>query len=147
MAEFDESLPAEVLDALRRGQALEAIRLLRGATGMELKHARAAIDDYLRRHPRAPGSGGVGADRSPSRSQATGPASTIETIRRLREQTGMGRKEARDTVDAARLAAQASGHGLSPGEVPRTTELGRLILAIVVIALVGWLVYRFFGRG
>ena len=44
-------LPANVLDALRRGDVIEAIKLLRASTGLGLKEAKDAIDQHLRGKP------------------------------------------------------------------------------------------------
>jgi len=44
MPEFDRPLPADVIDALRRGNKIEAIKLLRLKTGLGLKEAKDAID-------------------------------------------------------------------------------------------------------
>lgn len=42
------SLPADVLDALRRGAMVEAIKRLRSSSGLGLKEAKDAIDAYRR---------------------------------------------------------------------------------------------------
>jgi len=49
------SLPPSVLDALRRGETIEAIRLLREATGLGLKEAKDRVDAYQRERPAGPG--------------------------------------------------------------------------------------------
>ena len=46
MTGFDQSLPAEVVAALERGQKIEAIKLLRELRGMGLKEAKEAVDHY-----------------------------------------------------------------------------------------------------
>ncbi|WP_158290222.1 ribosomal protein L7/L12 [Ramlibacter sp. WS9] len=45
-------LPAPALDALARGQTIEAIRLVREQTGLGLKEAKDAVDAYESSHPR-----------------------------------------------------------------------------------------------
>lgn len=49
--QFDEFLgiPADVREALERGQTIEAIKRLRQATGMGLKEAKERIDEVRRR--------------------------------------------------------------------------------------------------
>lgn len=42
-------LPAEVADALSRGERMKAIRLYRAATRVSLKEAKAFIEHFLRR--------------------------------------------------------------------------------------------------
>lgn len=58
-------LPANVLDALRRGRKIEAVRLLRLATRGDLKECREAIDDYLDRN------GGSASAADPASLRAT----------------------------------------------------------------------------
>lgn len=41
-------LPANVLTALQQGQKIEAIRLMRAQSGLDLKHAREAVEAYER---------------------------------------------------------------------------------------------------
>ena len=41
-------LPPQVLDAIRSGRTIDAIRLLREATGMDLKSAKDLIDAHAR---------------------------------------------------------------------------------------------------
>jgi hypothetical protein len=43
-------LPPEVLQAVKAGRKIEAIKLLRGATGMGLANAKVLIDAAARRH-------------------------------------------------------------------------------------------------
>ncbi len=50
-------LPPDVVDALRRGNKIEAIKRLRTATGLGLAEAKDRIDSYELAHPRT--SGGV----------------------------------------------------------------------------------------
>jgi hypothetical protein len=42
-----ETLPPDVLEALKRGNQIEAIKLLRKAKGMGLSEAKGRVDDYL----------------------------------------------------------------------------------------------------
>lgn len=44
-------LPPDVLAALERGHAIEAIKLLRTATGLGLKQAKDVIDEHARTFP------------------------------------------------------------------------------------------------
>ena len=50
------ALSANVIEALRRGHKIEAIKLVREQTGMGLKEAKDAVDAYERTHPKAPAS-------------------------------------------------------------------------------------------
>ncbi len=46
MTESDQDLPPQVLDALQRGQKIEAIKLLRELKGVGLKEAKDAVDRH-----------------------------------------------------------------------------------------------------
>jgi hypothetical protein len=55
---FDPTMPAgalaaNVIEAIRRGHKIEAIRLVRDQTGMGLKEAKDAVDAYERTHPKS----------------------------------------------------------------------------------------------
>ncbi len=43
--------PAEALQALERGQMIEAIKRTREATGLGLKESKAAVDAWVEAHP------------------------------------------------------------------------------------------------
>ena len=45
-----DDLPVDVVDAVKAGRRIEAIRLLREATGMGLANAKVLIDTAARRH-------------------------------------------------------------------------------------------------
>ena len=67
----------------------------------------------------------------------------LEAIKLMREITGIGLKEAKDTVESSPHAAGASaGARLSPGEVPRTGPLGWAVIVAVAFALAAWLLLR-----
>ena len=149
MASPPRPLPSPVLEALRRGDTAEAIKLMRSSGGMGLMDAKAIIDAQFGRPARAH----AAAQASPPAAKPlAGPVFSsglpppvvdalqrgekIQAIRLMREITGVGLKEAKDAVDASPYAATRSG--LSPGEVPRT---GRAIWAVIAAMLVAWLVY------
>ena len=146
MANFDEPLPPNVQEALDRGQALEAIKLLRLSSGMGLKEAKAAIDES-RRHPSpAPIAEPAGAEsrerRSATFARALGKGNPVEAIRALREQAGTGRSTADDAFENARRASQAGGDGPSPGEVTRASGGARRLIVVAVVLAV-WIAWRF----
>jgi ribosomal protein L7/L12 len=51
MAERSEALPPEAIDALQRGNKIEAIKLVRDASKLDLKDAKDRIDDYVKNDP------------------------------------------------------------------------------------------------
>ena len=128
MATPSDPLPPEVRDALGRGDALEAIRLLRQRSGLGLKEAKAVV--------------------------GAGVATRMPTARRAGERPATFPTQAPDAasfptsvtgpVDPARNATTgftAGGHpGLSPGEVPRREGALRWLIVVAALALVLWLV-------
>lgn len=64
----------------------------------------------------------------------------LEAIKLMRQITGIGLEEAKDSVEASPYASGASTKvGLSPGEVPRT---GRYVWAAVVAVVFLLIAYR-----
>jgi len=45
------TLPFEVTEALRRGNRIQAVRLLRESSGEGLKESKDAVEKFLREHP------------------------------------------------------------------------------------------------
>lgn len=113
-----DQLPPQVQAALRAGRAIEAIKLLREATGLGLKEAKDRIDAEGQhgsptvQYPQMPGTLPFQVV------EAMQAGNKIEAIRLLREQTGMGLKEAKEAVDASPVSTK-----YSPGEVPRRFRL------------------------
>ncbi|WP_202845092.1 hypothetical protein [Luteimonas saliphila] len=108
----------QAVDAIARGQTIDAIRHLREDNGLSLRDAKAAVDAYA--------AGRRDFDATPSGPDATDAPDlaarverllqdghVIEAIRLVREATGMGLKEARDWVEAHR-----SGQDPSPQAAP-----------------------------
>lgn len=160
-------LPPAVVEALERGDKIEAIKRLRGITGQGLKEAKDWIDSYER--------GGVEPlpefdkpeGRDPNASFTLSPAalealkrgSPLEAIRIIREATGVGLAEAKSIVDQIHKAmpggARFSTHkpvahahiprpGLGPGEVPRSGGPGKwlALIAVGTIAVLAALYFR-----
>lgn len=142
MAFSSKPLPADVIDALQRGNTIGAIKLLRASTGLGLKEAKQVIDGYQR------GKSGLLPSQVPVGSLPAAVASAlqqgnkIEAIRLLREQTGLGLKEAKDAIDASMDGGQSAGSGPSPGEVPRTGRLSWWLLAAGTAAVASYYLLR-----
>ena len=135
------SFPDDVLDALQQGQTLEAIKLLRTATGLGLKEAKDAIEAYQKGHPlTVPIASSI--DQLPaSVLQAIQSGNKIEAIKLLREQTGLGLKEAKDAVEAMpKRKAGGSAH-FPTIEKPKA---GNAVWWLVgAVALAFWAYYFF----
>ncbi|MEZ4703249.1 MAG: ribosomal protein L7/L12 [Rhodothermales bacterium] len=90
-----------IADLIRQGQKIEAIKALREATGVGLKEAKEEIERLERglspsTHP-LPSDAGAELPEEVRLLMASGKK--IEAIRVLREQTGMGLKEAKEAVE------------------------------------------------
>lgn len=162
-----EILPPTVAEALEAGNKIEAIKRLRGITGLGLKEAKDWIDSYER--------GGAAPPlpefdkpegRDPNASfkltqeaiEALKRGNPIEAIKIIRQATGVGLAEAKSIVEQVQKAIPASGRsagmqpaahapprapGLAPGEVPRGSGPGRwlALIAVGLIAVVAALKY------
>jgi hypothetical protein len=67
----------------------------------------------------------------------------IEAIKLLREATGLGLANAKVLVD--RAAREHSPKNLAPGFVSEETNGGKLLKALLIIAIAYFLYYRFIG--
>lgn len=96
----ENTLPDSVLQALQEGQTIEAIKLLRQSSGLGLKEAKDRIDAYQQGKP-IPATASASGTLLPASVQAAlNSGNKIEAIKLLREQTGLGLKEAKDAVEA-----------------------------------------------
>ena len=141
MTNENNTLPDDVLDALQQGHTIEAIKLLRTATGLGLKEAKDVIDAFQQGHsmtvPIA-----RSMDQLPvSVLQAIQSGNKIEAIRLLREQTGLGLKEAKDAVETMpKRKAEGTGH-FPTIEKPKS---GNGFWWLVSFVALGFFVYYFF---
>ena len=97
------SLPEHIAELIRKGQKLEAIKLLREETGVSLEEAKEAVD-----HMDAdPAFDPIGATNqlsgvSDEVQQMAWEGREIEAIKLLREESGLGLKEAKRVVEQLR---------------------------------------------
>ncbi|SRR5258706_10639671 len=136
-----DPLPEEVIHALRHGNTVEAIKRLRESTGLGLKEAKAVIDHYLAGKFAMTTAASPAGRLPPAVTEALRRGNKIEAIKVLREQTGLGLKEAKDAVEKS----HGTGHavpGLSPGEIPRSGKVTGFIVAMAVTAaaIIWWTV-------
>lgn len=103
-----ESLPPNVLNALRSGNAIEAIKLLRTSSGIGLREAKDIVDQLAKAN-----------QASGAKAMSQGPKGAVEHPRHA----GM----------AHSVAIPAKRSKLSPGEVPRSS--GSAVGWIIVMAL------------
>lgn len=137
MSKPESPLPPHVQAAVRDGNLIQAIKLLRESSGLGLKEAKDLIDAHARGASAAPASAAPSGELAAPVVQALLAGRKIEAIRLLREQTGLGLKEAKEAVEASQIERQ-----LAPGEVPG----GASRLAwFVVVALLAFAGYYFLG--
>ncbi len=142
------TLPQSVIEALNKGNLLEAIKLLR-SSGIGLKEAKEALEAYAggKPPPHAPTFSGVpmGQSLPPQVAQALQQGNKIEAIRLMREQTGLGLKESKDAVEAHRQFPPRIADELSPGQVGDTGSGIWWVIGLVLVCVVGYLVLRRLG--
>jgi len=133
----NSELPEAIVEAMRRGSIIEAIKLLRNAKGIGLKEAK----DFIEAQRRGASAADKPADPTgplpPPVANALQRGNKIEAIRLFRAHTGLGLKESKDAVDAAHQPAARRARGLSPGEVPQSENSMwwpvAVILAVVAV--------------
>lgn len=109
------ALPAEIVDALRQGRLVDAIKLLRQQQGLGLKEAKELIDlarEQLAARTSVPGS------TQPAPPSSTHPAASSLT------------------------PPSALRDGYAPGEVPRQSNAASWALALAAAALLCWYLLR-----
>ena len=115
-------LPPPVLDAIRSGRTIDAIRLLREATGMDLKSAKDLIDAHAR-----------GAAASVSYTQSPGGAKAVPAV-------------TLSLVAMLDVVLNPLWSWVGVGEVPTQSAFigGAIIVGAVVISIFGdrWLRQR-----
>lgn len=97
-----QTFPRAALDALNAGNKIEAIKILREATGLGLKEAKDAVERQMAGEPpflphqQRSGSEGVFPLAAVSALQG---GKFIDAVKIVREARGIGLKDAKDTVD------------------------------------------------
>ena len=142
------TIPQPVIDALNKGNLMEAIKLLR-SSGMGLKEAKDTLEAHARGKPppHAPtfSASTLGGALPPDVINALQKGQKIEAIRLMREQTGLGLKESKDAVDAYQQLHLPAAGGLSPGQVSDTGSGIWWAVALVLVGLIIYLVLRRLG--
>jgi ribosomal protein L7/L12 len=139
-----QTLPPEVIQALERGQLIEAIKLLRQARGLGLAEAKHAVEAHARGAQPRPGQAGMAhAGQSGEVMEALRSGNKIEAIKRMRANTGLGLKEAKEAVDALEGNFSVEQRpGLAPGEVPPARSTFTWWVLGVAALLIVWFLLR-----
>lgn len=158
MPSNDIRFPPEALAALSQGRTIEAIKIVREATGLGLKEAKDAVEAYMAHGPLMKGlesrisarvDGGFEIPQEAADALARGDL--IDAIKRLREANPhLGLKEAKDAVDGLKRKSVAGMPlsrlqrvpTVSPGDSGRG---GWWLLVVAVLAMAAW--YLLSGRG
>lgn len=155
------ALPQDVIDAIGRGDTIEAIKRLREAAQVDLKTAKDAVEAFVNGQPLPPLPGLSVTPAALSQTatsllpdevlDALRSGNRIEAIKRLREATGLGLKEAKDLVEAH----EAGGAGVAASRVSAAAPMptvvsgrsgvgiGPILALVVAAALAAW---WWFGR-
>ena len=162
-----EELPQDAVLALQRGRMIEAIKIVRNRTGVDLKAAKEAVDRYADRQAAGDGDAACGRcaptaarqDRGFAAMPSTALAALargnkIEAIRLTREATGLSLAASKRLVDNHE---DPSGIGFGPltRHMPRCSmnEPGRehgggyRWLPALIIAMAALMIWLYFGRG
>jgi ribosomal protein L7/L12 len=94
----DRAFEDEVATLLERGQKIEAIKRYREATGVGLKEAKDAVE-AIQRGQAVPSGPQSDRDLEDEVVSLLEQGQKIEAIKRYRERTGVGLKEAKDAVE------------------------------------------------
>ena len=141
MALPHDSLPPEVIDALRGGNPIEAMKVLR-AKGLTLRDATARIQAHVRGFRSVDAARRADRALPPDAGRALSRGDKIEAIKLVRAETGIGLKEAKEWVEAHQSTPRIPT-GLAPGEVPRHEGLATWVVVALAFtaayALFQWL--------
>ena len=143
MALIPDPLPLDVVDAIQRGNAIEAIKLLRASTGLDLKQAKEVVEQRLRRRPFPATAGAAPGSLQKAVFDALRTDDPESALRVLREKMGRGVEAAKVAVGSAASKASADASGLAPGEVPKSSHRFWLVAVFIAVVLLLRLV---FGR-
>ncbi len=142
MENVTNPLPDNVLEALHQGQTIEAIKLLRLATGLGLKEAKDAVDAHLQGLPVSVPMASLANQLPASVAEALRSGNKIEAIKLLREQTGLGLKEAKDAVEGMEVR-KAGGTGHFPTiEKPKSGSGLSWLIGLVVLGFAAYYFLR-----
>ena len=141
----DDPLPKHVLDALRGGNKIEAIRRLRQASGLGLAEAKERIEAIGRSGSGKPASVAefLAGEMPAQLKAAIERGNFVEAIKLVREHQGVGPKQAKDAVERARPTYVAN-----PDAPPDTFhKIVTGLWWILALALAGFVAYYFLAGG
>jgi ribosomal protein L7/L12 len=134
---YSNDMPEDAVRAINAGKNIQAVKIVREHSGLGLKEAMDLVVAYERgEHVRLPARPAIDPALSPEVIVLLNEGQTIPAIKLLREETGLGLKEAKDLVDAYQAR--------QPGAQPREVKSGCLSLLLLGLGLgatlAAWLV-------
>jgi ribosomal protein L7/L12 len=109
------ALPLAALEALRRGDKLGAIKILREAQGMDLKSAAQLVERHLH-GPRGDGTLTSPGEVAASMLRSVLRGEKIDMARVIGESTGMDPVQSKEMADRLRQRIQGAASGNAPNE-------------------------------
>jgi ribosomal protein L7/L12 len=129
-----QQLLDDIKGYIAAGRKIEAIKLYREATGAGLAEAKEAVELIEAGQPPKSGTNASLDDNQALRavSGLVAKGSKIEAIKRYREATGVGLKEAKDAVDALERRVNPAAVLARDAAMRRTLRF--LVLALAILA-------------
>jgi ribosomal protein L7/L12 len=129
-----QQLLADIRGHIAAGRKIEAIKLYRDATGAGLAEAKEAVELIeAGKPPKADSNASLGDDLALlAVSDLVAEGRKIEAIKRYREVTGLGLKEAKDAVDA--FERRLNPDAVMARDVAMRRTLRFLVLALLILA-------------
>lgn len=125
-------LPDDVREALDQGNKIEAIKRLRESTRIGLKEAKDLVENHGR--GAVQGIPEILPDAA-SVADALQKGNKIEAIKRLRQQTGLGLKDAKDAIDALQKDGNSKNEDMFQGKTGNVTASFRWLIALAIAGL------------
>ena len=135
---MNRPIPPEALAALQAGRMIEAIKIVRQTTGLDLKAAKELVEAHIGGTPQTPIA--IKPENLPPEVLAEIQAGRkIEAIKLLRQKTGLGLKESKDLVDG--VASESPSYVVEDSAGNRKT-----FLILVILAAAAYAIYYFYNR-
>ncbi len=142
LGDWASSLPEAAITTLAAGNKVEAIKIVREATGLGLKEAKDAVAQFVPgdRPFRAPARPAAGGEAIPLAAVAAlQNGKFIEAVKIVRQARGIGLKDAKDTVDSYVASEPLVRSRLAAARAE--TRRSALLWGIALALLAGLVVY------
>lgn len=133
------NIPDQALEHARRGEIVEAIKVVREQTGLGLKEAKDAIDGYLRNPGQS--SGVAGSAGKPDNLEVSSLAlyalengRLIDAIKHVRADTGLGLKDAKEHVERLLDRDAALNARFKAAAAVESRRVARKLVFVIVLS-------------